>query len=96
MHSEKLTECLIGFFFATTVSSAIVETLDENGSSLNLSEILSNVRDIRRLELPQKAVESSLTILEESGFVKAASGTYELTSIGEDLASRLAKLRNRV
>jgi len=94
MYSEKLTKALIDFFYSTTVSSAIIESLDERKESLNKDEILSRVRDIRRLELPETAIESSLTILEESGLITISAGNYELTQIGKDLAIILTQLRS--
>ncbi|MBN2378184.1 hypothetical protein JXM67_00055 [candidate division WOR-3 bacterium] len=94
MHSDSLSEALVKFFYATTVSSAIVESLTGVQSSLDVAEILANVRDIRRMELPQTAIESSLYILGEAGIVvHSAEDTYALSEVGKVLAQRLAVLR---
>lgn len=93
MYSEELSKALMGFFFGTTVSSAIIETLAESQIPLGIAEILASVRDIRRIQLPQSAVESSLTLLEEAGLVTEAGEGFKLTELGAELSARLSELR---
>ncbi|TET24012.1 MAG: hypothetical protein E3J71_00190 [Candidatus Stahlbacteria bacterium] len=93
MYSEDLSKALMGFFFGTTVSSAIIESLAESRASMGVEDILASVRDIRRIELPQSAVESSLTLLEEAGLVTEAGEGFKLTELGGELAGKLAELR---
>lgn len=93
MYSKELSEALVNFFYATTVSSAIVETLAGADDALSVPAILECVCDIRRLKLPLTAVESSLTILTESGLVSRSNDVYELTEIGQKLALELAQRR---
>ncbi|TKJ43001.1 hypothetical protein CEE36_05815 [candidate division TA06 bacterium B3_TA06] len=93
MYSEELSKALMGFFFGTTVSSAIIETLAESQTPLGIAEILASVRDIRRIQLPQSAVESSLTLIEEAGLVAGSRDTFKLTELGAELSARLSELR---
>jgi len=88
--SPSLERALLSFFASTTVSSAIVETLAEG--SLGISEILARVQDIRRMELPQTAVESSLTILRDAGLAVSSEGAFGLTEVGAELAAKLKEL----
>ena len=93
MYSEYLSKALMEFFFATTVSSAIVETLAEAQTPLGVADILASVRDIRRMELPQTAIEGSLVILEEARIVSSSQNAFQLTEVGRELAGKLAELR---
>jgi len=93
MYSEELSKALMGFFFGTTVSCAIIETLAESQIPLGIAEILASVRDIRRIQLPQSAVESSLTLLAEAGLVAGLRDTFKLTELGAELSARLSELR---
>lgn len=93
MYSEDLSKALMEFFFATTVSSAIVETLAEAKAPLGVADILASVRDIRRMELPQTAIEGSLVILEEAEIVSSSQDAFQLTAVGAELAGKLAELR---
>lgn len=94
MYSDDLSQALVDFFYATTVSSAIVETLIESKTPAGVARILASVRDIRRMELPQSAIESSLTILQEAGLVKATGDAFLLTDVGKELAKKLVERRN--
>lgn len=91
MYRESLTRALVEFFASTTVSAAIVETLAA-GRAMLLDEILASVRDIRRMELPQGAVENSLRALEDAGIVSAYKQSFRLTDVGKELADELKKL----
>ena len=93
MHSEDLSKALMKFFFATTVSSAIVETLAEAQTPLGVADILASVRDIRRIQLPQTAIEGSLMILGEAEIVSSSQNAFQLTEVGRELAGKLAELR---
>lgn len=92
MYSEKLSTSLMTFFSSTTVSAAIVESLGDATAALGADEILLRVRDIRHLELPRTAVESSLILLAEAGLIFSADGAYQLTDTGQELARKLASL----
>jgi hypothetical protein len=92
MYSERLSVSLMTFFSSTTVSAAIVESLGHASNALGADEILLRVRDIRHLELPRTAVESSLILLAEAGFIVSADGSYHLTDTGEELARKLSSL----
>jgi hypothetical protein len=93
MYSEDLSKALMEFFFATTVSAAIVETLAEAKAPLGVVDILASVRDIRRIQLPQTAIEGSLMILEEARIVSSSQDAFQLTEVGAELARKLAELR---
>ncbi len=94
MYREELSKALMSFFFGTTVSSAIIETLAESRASMGVEDILAGVRDIRRIELPQSAVESSLTLLEDAGLVTRAEDAFRLTGLGAELSAELSELRS--
>jgi len=93
MYREELSKALMGFFFGTTVSSAIIETLAESRTPMGVAHILASVRDIRRIPLPQSAVESSLMLLAEAGLVAGSGEEFKLTELGGELAGKLAELR---
>ncbi len=94
--SPFLEKALLNFFAYTTVSSAIIETLEGSDTLSGDEEILSSVRDIRRLEIPRTAVESSLLILADSGLLVSSQGSYRLTDGGKELAAKLAGLRMKL
>lgn len=91
MYRESLTKALVEFFALTTVSSAVVETLGWRGP-MTLEGLLAGVRDIRRMELPQSAVENSLHALQEAGIVSAYKQSFRLTDVGRELAAEIKKL----
>lgn len=93
MFSEELSGALLTFFFETTVSSAIIETLHNADKPLAIDDIQAEVQDIRMMELPRSAVESSLLILAEAGLVSSNQATYDLTPTGKELAGKLTALR---
>jgi predicted transcriptional regulator len=93
MYREELSKALMSFFFGTTVSSAIIETLAESQTPMGVAHILAGVRDIRRIQLPQSAVESSLMLLEDAGLVTRAEDSYKLTRLGAELSAELSELR---
>ncbi|GEM_PF-1786740 len=91
--SPALEKALLSFFFHTTVSSAIIEGLGEASAPLAIKELISIVNDIRRIEVPLTAVESSLIILAESELIVKDKDVYKLTQLGRELSSRLAERR---
>lgn len=93
MYREELSKALMSFFFGTTVSSAIIESLAESRTPMGVAQILASARDIRRIELPQSAVESSLMLLEDAGLVTRAEDTFRLTGLGAELSAELSGLR---
>jgi len=93
MYREELSKALMSFFFGTTVSSAIIESLAESRIPMGVAQILASVRDIRRIELPQSAVESSLMLLKEAGLAAGSEEGFKLTELGGELAGKLAELR---
>lgn len=93
MFSGTVEKALLEFFSATTVSSAIMDTLSEAANPMSMIEILQSVKEKRGLEIPMSAVESSIVILLSAGLLSSSKKTYQLSDLGRELLEKLVLLR---
>lgn len=93
MFSGTIEKALLEFFSATTVSSAIMETLAEAANPMSMEEILLRVKEKRSLDIPMSAVESSIVILVNAGLLASSKKTYRLSDLGKELLDKLIILR---
>ncbi|NLI97976.1 hypothetical protein GX441_04870 [bacterium] len=94
MFSGSVEKALLEFFSSTTVSAAIADALAEAGKPLTSGQILTAVREIRRMEeIPLKAIESSLIILSDAEIITHSKDGYELSELGRELVEKLKSYR---